>query len=58
VCATANNYEHVRAGRAYHSAGHAYAKGSDQDLGLYNVFVTTTLKQTGADRWVLANEAC
>jgi poly(hydroxyalkanoate) depolymerase family esterase len=58
VCATANNYEHVRAGRAYHSAGHAYAKGSNQDLGLYNVFVTTTLKQTGADRWVLANEAC
>lgn len=53
VCVTASNYAHVVAGRAYHSGGYAYALGSNQRMGLYNTFYTTTLKQTGPSYWVI-----
>jgi poly(hydroxyalkanoate) depolymerase family esterase len=53
VCVTASNYAHVQAGRAYVSGGYAYAQGSGQRMGLYNVFVSTTLRQTGAAYWVI-----
>lgn len=53
VCVTASNYAHVVAGRAYHSLGYAHALGSNQNMGLYNTFYTTTLKQTGPDYWVI-----
>lgn len=53
VCVTATNYAHVTAGRAYHLGGYAYAVGSDQRMGLYNVFLTTTLKQTAPNHWVI-----
>ncbi|HEX5597060.1 MAG TPA: PHB depolymerase family esterase [Micromonosporaceae bacterium] len=53
VCVTANNYTHVQAGRAYHSLGYAYARGSNQFMGLYNTFATTVLRQTGPDHWVV-----
>ncbi|SCG48252.1 extracellular catalytic domain type 1 short-chain-length polyhydroxyalkanoate depolymerase [Micromonospora coxensis] len=53
VCVTASNYAHVSAGRAYHSAGYAYALGSNQRMGLYNTFYTTTLKQTAPAHWVI-----
>ncbi|KPF69462.1 hypothetical protein IP84_06400 [beta proteobacterium AAP99] len=53
VCFTATNYAHVSAGRATQSGGYAYAKGSGQNMGLWNVFVTTTLKQTGPDYYVI-----
>ncbi|HEX5541177.1 MAG TPA: PHB depolymerase family esterase [Micromonospora sp.] len=53
VCVTANNYMHVQAGRAYHFGGYAYARGSGQLMGLYNIFATTNLRQTGPDYWVI-----
>ena len=53
TCVTASNYTHVQAGRAYHSFGYAYANGSNQRMGLYNTFATTTLKQTGPNYWVI-----
>jgi feruloyl esterase len=53
VCVTASNYAHVTAGRAYQSGGYAYALGSNQRMGLYNTFYTTTLKQTGPSYWVI-----
>lgn len=53
VCVTASNYTHVQAGRAYHSGGYAYANGSNQRMGLYNTFATTTLKRTAPNYWVI-----
>ena len=53
TCLAASNYAHVQAGRAHQSAGYAYANGSNQNMGLWNVFVTTTLKQTGANYYVI-----
>ncbi|MEW2381907.1 PHB depolymerase family esterase [Micromonospora sp. NPDC047707] len=53
TCVTASNYAHVTAGRAYQSGGYAYANGSNQRMGLYNTFYTTTLKQTGPNYWVI-----
>jgi feruloyl esterase len=53
VCVTASNYAHVSAGRAYQSGGYAYAVGSNQNMGLYNTFYTTTLKQTAPTYWVI-----
>jgi hypothetical protein len=53
VCFTASNYAHTTAGRAHQSGGHALANGSNQDMGLWNVFVTTTLKQTGPGTYVI-----
>ncbi|MFE9204735.1 PHB depolymerase family esterase [Micromonospora sp. NPDC007230] len=53
ACVTASNYAHVSAGRAYQSGGYAYALGSNQKMGLYNTFYTTTLKQTGPNYWVI-----
>lgn len=53
VCFTASNYAHVSAGRATQSLGYAYAKGSNQNMGLWNLFITTTLKQTGPSYYVI-----
>jgi poly(3-hydroxybutyrate) depolymerase len=53
VCYTANNYQHVVAGRAHTSGGYTYANGSNQNMGLYNVYYTTTLKQTGTNYYVI-----
>lgn len=53
TCFTASNYAHVSAGRATQRLGMAYAKGSNQSMGLWNVFVTTTLKQTAPGYFVL-----
>ncbi|MCM0676761.1 PHB depolymerase family esterase [Micromonospora phytophila] len=53
TCVTASNYAHVSAGRAYASGGYAYANGSNQRMGLYNTFNTSTLKQTGPNYWVI-----
>jgi hypothetical protein len=47
TCTTASNYAHTQAGRAHQSGGYAYANGSNQNMGLWNLFTTTTLKQTG-----------
>ncbi|HJV60117.1 MAG TPA: PHB depolymerase family esterase [Albitalea sp.] len=53
VCYTASNYAHTTAGRAYQSGGYTYANGSNQNMGLWNVYVTTTLKQTGTNYYVI-----
>lgn len=53
TCTTANNYAHTSAGRATNVMGFARAKGSNQNMGLWNVFVITTLKQTGPDFYVI-----
>ena len=53
TCYTASNYAHTTAGRAYTSGGYTYANGSNQNMGLWNTFVTTTLKQTGPNYYVI-----
>ena len=53
TCYTSNNYQHVVAGRAWTSGGYTYAKGSNQNMGLYNTYVTTTLKQTSPGYYVI-----
>jgi len=58
VCIRASNYDHVSAGRAYQSLGVAYANGSNQNMGLYNVFVTHGLRQTGPNFWIIADTVC
>ncbi|SHL42452.1 extracellular catalytic domain type 1 short-chain-length polyhydroxyalkanoate depolymerase [Actinacidiphila paucisporea] len=57
-CFTDSNYNQVAAGRAHQSGGYAYADGSNQNMGLWNVFTTHTLKQTGADYYVIADGGC
>ncbi|GMG87947.1 extracellular catalytic domain type 1 short-chain-length polyhydroxyalkanoate depolymerase [Biformimicrobium ophioploci] len=52
---TANNYNHVQAGRATTTGGYTYAVGSGDNLGLYNLFVTTTLAETSAGYYELGN---
>jgi poly(3-hydroxybutyrate) depolymerase len=53
TCYTASNYAHTTAGRAYTSGGYAWANGSNQNMGLWNTFVTTTLKMTGTNYYVI-----
>ncbi|SDK05543.1 Esterase PHB depolymerase [Lentzea albidocapillata subsp. violacea] len=51
-CVTASNYAHTVAGRAYVTLGQTYALGSNQPLGLWNTFTTSTLRQTSPNHWV------
>lgn len=53
TCTTASNYAHTLAGRAYAYLGFAYALGSNEGMGWWNVFTTTTLKQTGPNYYVI-----
>jgi poly(3-hydroxybutyrate) depolymerase len=53
TCVTASNYAHTMAGRATQRRGRAYANGSGQNMGLWSIFVVTTLKQTGVNFYVL-----
>jgi poly(hydroxyalkanoate) depolymerase family esterase len=57
-CFTATNYAHVVAGRATTSGGYVYAKGSGQNMGLYSVYITHTLKESPAGYFVLADSGC
>lgn len=50
---TASNYAHVQAGRAHASGGYALANGSNQNMGLYNVFFTSTLAENPAGYYVV-----
>ena len=50
---TASNYTHVQAGRAHASGGYALANGSNQNMGLYNTFYTSTLAQTATDYYII-----
>jgi poly(3-hydroxybutyrate) depolymerase len=51
-CVTASNYAHTTAGRAYASLGQTYALGSNQALGLWNTFTTSSIRQTSPNYWV------
>lgn len=52
---TDSNYAHVSAGRATASFGVAYAKGSNDYLGWWNIYVTTTVKQTSSGYFELGS---
>ncbi|MCP2327806.1 poly(hydroxyalkanoate) depolymerase family esterase [Hamadaea flava] len=56
-CYTASNYAHTVAGRAHQTLGYAYANGSNDYLGLWNTYATTSLRQTGTNYYVLVS-AC
>ena len=53
TCFTASNYAHTTAGRAYALYGYTYANGSNQTMGLWNIYTTTTLKMTGTNYYVV-----
>ncbi|MFJ7912014.1 PHB depolymerase family esterase [Kitasatospora sp. NPDC096204] len=57
-CFTASNYSQVTAGRAHTSGGYTYANGSDQNMGLYNILTTHTLKETSDGYYVVADGGC
>ncbi|MFP8904615.1 extracellular catalytic domain type 1 short-chain-length polyhydroxyalkanoate depolymerase [Streptomyces atacamensis] len=46
ACFTASNYTHVQQGRATVRYGYAYAVGSGDALGLWNVYTVTSLTET------------
>lgn len=58
ACFTESNFSHVMAGRAHASGVFALANGSNVRMGLNNVFITTTLKQTGPNFYVIDNLTC
>jgi feruloyl esterase len=51
ACFTASNYTHVLQGRATVRYGYAYAVGSGDALGLWNVHTVTSLTETGPGRY-------
>ncbi len=53
TCYTSSNYTHTTAGRAYYAGGYTFANGSNQNMGLWNTFTTTTLKLTGTNYYVI-----
>ncbi|HEY8101082.1 MAG TPA: PHB depolymerase family esterase [Burkholderiaceae bacterium] len=53
TCYTSSNYAHVTAGRAHDSMGSALANGSNANMGLDNLFYSTTLKKTGTNYYVI-----
>jgi len=53
TCYYASNYAHTVAGRAYYSGGYTYANGSNQYMGLWNIYTYRTLKQTGPNYYVI-----
>ncbi|MFC7488411.1 alpha/beta hydrolase family esterase [Knoellia sp. CPCC 206453] len=51
TCVTATNYAHVQAGRARNVGGYALANGSNDNLGLYNTFYTSAVRETSPGYW-------
>jgi len=54
-CYTASNYAQTEAGRATQSGGYAYADGSGQNMGLWNLYVTTSLEETSPGYYVIVS---
>lgn len=50
-----NNFAHVRAGRAHDVAGFAFANGSNQNMGLDNLFFRTTLAQLSPGHYIIGD---
>jgi hypothetical protein len=46
------------AGRAHQSLGYVYANGSNQAMGLWNVYTVHTLKETAPNYYVIADGQC
>jgi poly(hydroxyalkanoate) depolymerase family esterase len=57
-CFTDNNYNQTVAGRAHQSMGYVYANGSNQYMGLWNVYTVHTLKLTGPNYYIIADGQC
>lgn len=53
TCVTDNNFAHTVAGRAHASFGFALANGSNDVMGPWNVFASSTLKNTRAGFYVV-----
>ncbi|MFC1429543.1 PHB depolymerase family esterase [Streptacidiphilus sp. N1-3] len=58
LCFSTDNYHQVTAGRATQNLGYVYALGSQQNMGLYNLFVTHTLEETSPGYYVIADSGC
>ncbi|HEX7635306.1 MAG TPA: fibronectin type III domain-containing protein [Noviherbaspirillum sp.] len=58
ACFTASNFAHVSAGRAHDSGGYALANGSNMKMGLDNIFITTTLKETKPGFYAIDHLTC
>ena len=54
LCFTDSNYALTLDGRAYALYGYAYADGSNQLMGLWNIYVNSTLKQASPGLYVVA----
>lgn len=52
---TTSNYSHVSAGRATTTGIYVYANGSGENMGLYNLFVTTTVAETSEGYYQLGS---
>lgn len=52
---TDNNYNHVSAGRATTDYSYAYTVGSGENMGLWNLFTTTTLAETSDGYWEIGS---
>ena len=46
---TASNYAHVQANRATTNGSYVFAVGSGENMGLYNIFYTSTLAETSTN---------
>ena len=57
-CFTDNNYNQTVAGRAHQSLGYVYANGSNQAMGLWNVYTVHTLKETAPNYYVISDGGC
>lgn len=57
ACFTASNYAHVSAGRATVRYGYAYAVGSGDALGLWNIYAVTSLTETEPG-WYERTDGC
>jgi poly(3-hydroxybutyrate) depolymerase len=55
-CWTTNNYAQTVAGRAYESYGYALADGSNQNMGLDNVYYMTSLNETSPGYYVIVSQ--
>ncbi|CAA9221254.1 MAG: Poly(3-hydroxyalkanoate) depolymerase [uncultured Corynebacteriales bacterium] len=58
TCHPGTNYEHVQAGRATTTGGYVYARGSGQAMGLHNVFIRHTLRQSPPGYYTVADAGC
>jgi poly(hydroxyalkanoate) depolymerase family esterase len=53
ACYTADNYTQTVDGRAYASLGYTFADGSNDAMGLWNIYVTTSLEETSPGYYVV-----